>query len=357
MGHLAHNSNLSIKAILALAAYGDMCKLKGDTAAATKNTRSWPRTTPSIGRRWRTRATTRCWLSTSREHWSQKYNLVWDKILKLERLPAGRGGEGNRLLQERAGQPYGLPLDSRTKGTKTDWTIWSATLADNQMDFEALIAPIVKYLDHTTARQPFADQYNTDKIGSVGMHARPVIGGVFIKMLADRALWTKWAGLDKAKADHWAPLPPKPTITDIIPTSQKDPQRWRDTTDAPPEGWTAANFDDQSWKEGMGAFGNDVPHHTDWKSADIWIRRTWTLPAGSFHHLEFNLMHDEDIEVYVDGVLAAKEPGYINGYDVFEIKPEALALLKPGAKVTIAAHCHQTVGGQGIDVGLVDVTP
>ena len=36
MGHLAHNANLSIKAILALAAYGDMCKLHGDEAGAAR---------------------------------------------------------------------------------------------------------------------------------------------------------------------------------------------------------------------------------------------------------------------------------------------------------------------------------
>ncbi len=69
-----------------------------------------------------------------------------------------------------------------------------------------------------------------------------------------------------------------------------------------------------------------------------------------------NIYHDEDIEVYLNGVLAVREPGYINSYETFEITPAALALLKPGATVTVAAHCHQTTGGQGIDVGLSDVS-
>ncbi len=354
MGHLAHNANLSLKAILALAAYGDMCRIKGDTA----NAQRYARLAREDAANW-------VKVADAGDHsllafdkpgtWSQKYNLVWDRILRLNVFPAEVAAKETAFYKSVL-QPYGLPLDSRTKLTKTDWTVWSATLAERQEDFETLIAPIVNYLDHTTARVPFADSYKTDEVGSKGMHSRPVIGGVFIKLLADRALWAKWAGMDKAKAADWALLPASPKIVDVIPTARTSPQMWRYTTDAPPEGWNAPGFDDKAWKEGKSAFGKSVPHHTEWSTADIWIRRTWTLPQGNFGHLGLNIFHDEDIEVYVDGVLAAKEPGYITAYDVFEIKPEALALLKPGATVTVAAHCHQTVGGQGIDIGLVDVT-
>lgn len=355
MGHLAHNANLSVKAVLALAAYGDMCRIKGDTANAAKymklakdDAAHWVKVAD---------AGNHSLLAFDKPGtWSQKYNLVWDKILKLNIFPPEVASKEVAFYKSVL-QPYGLPLDSRTKGTKTDWTVWSATMADNQLDFETLIAPILKYLNNTTARSAFADQYETNKVGSVGMHARPVIGGVFIKMLADRAIWTKWAGMDKMKVGNWATLPPPPKVTEVIPTAQHDPKNWRYTTEKPPEGWTAPAFNDMQWKEGPAGFGDQGSHHTDWKTSDIWIRRTWTIPQGVYRHLQFNVFHDEDIEVYVNGVPALTDQGFITSYDVFDIKPEALALLKPGATVTVCAHCHQTTGGQGLDVGLAEVTP
>jgi hypothetical protein len=88
---------------------------------------------------------------------------------------------------------YGLSLDSRKKVTKTDWSVWTATLADNQVEFESLVSPIYDYLNQTTARDPLADSYQVVNIKSRGMHARPVVGGVFIRLLDDKALWQKWA--------------------------------------------------------------------------------------------------------------------------------------------------------------------
>ena len=52
---------------------------------------------------------------------------------------------------------------------------------------------------------------------------------------------------------------------------------------------------------------------------------------------------------------AAGEGGFTSGYVPLEIRPAARALLKPGARVLLAVHCHQTGGGQNIDVGLVNV--
>ncbi len=362
MGHLAHNSNLSVKAIVALAAYADMCRMRGETANATK----YMTLARGFAQHW-------VQASSDGDHsrlafdqpntWSQKYNLVWDKILGLNVFPAGVS-EAEVANYKAKLQPYGVPLDSRTHGTKSDWTIWSATLADNQRDFETLTDPMYAYLNETTARQPFADQYATDDIHNVGMHARPVIGGVFIKMLADPAIWKKWSSGDPVKVAGWAPLPAAPKVAYIVPTSTVTPVAWHYVTTAnkPAANWYKTDFDDSGWKTGNAPFGSGLPngiaHGTDWNDTpgDIWMRRTLTLPDTPASNLTFMVYHDEDIEIYVNGVLAASEAGYNNGYDALEITPEAKALLKPGATVTLAVHVTQTGGGQGVDLGLANIT-
>jgi hypothetical protein len=354
MGHLAHNANLSVKAILGLAAYGDLCKMRGDVAGTKRyaqlakvDAANWVR------------------VAAEEDHyrlafdkpntWSQKYNLVWDRILGLNVFPQSVA-KNEVLFYKSVMQRYGVPLDSRTHLTKTDWSIWSATLAENQADFESFVAPIYDYLDHTTARDPIADSYVTDKITSGGMHARPVVGGFFITMLTDRSIWQKWASRDKLNVSNWAPLPPAPTMTAVVPTSIQIPVDWHYTTDKPAEDWMQPDFNDSGWRAGPGGFGTVGGAHTGWTTDDIWIRRTFTMPEGHFKDLQFDVFHDEDVEIYVNGTLAATEGGYTTDYLPLEILPAARKLLKSGAKITLAAHCHQTVGGQDIDIGLVDIS-
>ena len=357
MGHLAHNANLSVKAILGLAAYGDLCKQRGDKINAEKYAKlakvdaaHWVKVAAD-GDHFR--------LAFDKPNtWSQKYNLVWDRILGLNVFPPSVAqmevAHYKKMLQR-----FGVPLDSRTKLTKTDWSFWSASLAENQVDFEAIISPTYDYLNQTRSRSPFVDSYETDKVNSDGMRARPVIGGVFIKMLTDRAIWKKWASADKTKSGNWAPLPESPKSTIVIPTAKTAPAKWRYTTKQPADNWTAPDFDASAWAEGLSSFATPgtpgAVRNTDWHTSDIWLRREVTLPDKKFSNLQFYVCHDEDVEIYVNGVLAATESGFNASYDTLEIKPAAMALLKPGATFTLAVHCHQTEGGQNIDVGMVNV--
>jgi hypothetical protein len=359
MGHLAHNTNLSVKAIVALAAYADLCRRRGETANAAKYS--------ALAHKFALH-----WMQVADQGpasllafdkpgtWSQKYNLVWDKILGLNVFPASVSQKETAYYKSVL-QPYGLPLDSRTHVTKSDWTVWSATLADNRPDFEALTTPMYDYLNQTTSRLPYADSYASDDISNSGMHARPVIGGVFVKMLADPALWRKWSGQDKTVVAGWAPLPVPPAVTYVVGTSITAPAPWRyvTTATAPAADWFKTGFDDSAWKTGVGAFGTGVPGPmktgTPWNTSDIWLRRTITMPAKASPNLAFMVYHDEDVDIYVDGIPAATEAGFNNGYEALEISPEAQALLKPGATVTLAAHVHQTVGGQGFDMGIASI--
>ena len=357
MGHLAHNANLSVKAILGLAAYGDMCKMRGDTAGAEKyaamakkDAEHWMKAAAD-GDHYR--------LAFDKPNtWSQKYNLVWDRILGLNVFPP-EVARKELAFYKSVMQKYGVPLDSRTHLTKTDWSIWSATMAEDQADFEAMISPIYDYLNTTPTRSQLVDSYVTDKLNSDGMRSRSVVGGIFVKMLSDRAIWKKWASRDQAKVGPWAPLPVPPEVTDIVPTSQHKKQRWHYTIEKPAENWNQPGFDDHAWKEGPGGFGTrgtpGAVIGTTWKTDDIWIRRTFVMPQGEHHNVQLNVYHDEDVEIYLNGVLAASASGFENSYQPMDLTKTALAELKPGAKVTLAVHCHQTEGGQGVDVGICEV--
>ena len=190
-GHLAHNANLSVKAILALGAYGMLCDMAGKKDEA----KAYRQTARDMAAKW-------VQMADDGDHsrlafdkpgtWSQKYNLVWDRILGMEIFPPEVARKEIAYYKTRLNQ-FGLPLDSRAALTKTDWLTWSATLAESQKDFEALIGPTYDYFDQTPKRIPMTDLYQTDDLGSGWLHSRPVIGGVFIKMLPDPVIWRKWA--------------------------------------------------------------------------------------------------------------------------------------------------------------------
>ena len=354
MGHLAHNSNLSIKAILGIAAYADLCRMRGDTKTANRLTTAakeyavhWQKAADEGGH-------SRLAFDQPKT-WSQKYNLVWDTILGLNIFsPTVAANEIS--FYKSVIQPFGVPLDSRTHLTKTDWSLWSATLATKRSDFEAIVSPIYDYLNTTSARSPLVDSYVTDKIDSDGMHARPVVGGIFIKMLTDAALWKKYASRDHQAVGPWAPMPVPPVVTELVATSKVTPQTWTYTTTAPPEIWTSPGFDASGWKTGVGGFGSKgtpgIEVRTEWTSDDIWLRREMIVPEFGKGRPIFITYHDEDVEIYVNGVRASSEGGFVTTYSNLDIAPAALKELIPGTKVTIAVHCHQTTGGQGIDVGL-----
>jgi len=204
-GHLAHNANLSIKAIEGLAAYAEIARGVGKADVAAE----YAGLAHSMADKWEPLAREgdpgvpgkRSVIAGADDHyklafdqtgtWSQKYNLVWDTILGFNLFPA-RIRQAEIAFYLKHLNRYGLPLDNRKDYTKLDWQIWTATLADSPADWNALVDPIGRWINETPTRVPLTDWYGTKTGEQVGFQARSVVGGVYIKVLADKALAEKW---------------------------------------------------------------------------------------------------------------------------------------------------------------------
>jgi hypothetical protein len=189
-GHLAHNANLSIKAILALGGYSILADMTGRKSEAA----TYRQLAKDMAGRW-------VQMAQDGDHyklafdkpdtWSQKYNLVWDRILGLNLIPAEVAKTEIHFYQGHLNR-FGLPLDSRRDYTKLDWEVWTATLSDNRDQFNGLIAPLQHFVDESPSRVPLTDWYSTADGKQSGFQARSVVGGVYIPLLANPDLWKKW---------------------------------------------------------------------------------------------------------------------------------------------------------------------
>ena len=228
-GHLAHNVNLSAKAICGLGSFAKLCKMRGDKAKAAE-----------FGKLAKEFAAKCVAAAADGDHsrlaydkpgtWSQKYNATWDRILGFGLWPAATWRSEMDFYKSHQNK-YGLPLDSRKDYTKLDWTLWTATLTQNRADFDALAAPLYDFLNATPDRVPMTDWFDTKTARKVGFQARSVVGGVFLQMLYDMGTWKKWSSRDVTKAANWAPLPTPPLMKTVVPTSENEPANWHYTTE------------------------------------------------------------------------------------------------------------------------------
>jgi hypothetical protein len=244
----------------------------------------------------------------------------------------------------------GLPLEGHTWQGKDNWGYRSFTAKE---ELQRAYVGLLGALRPMIAQGVSAAVYTQTTDVEIEVNGLMTYDRAVLKMDADTI----------AKAARKLYLPP-PKVTTLVPTSEQTAQTWRFTTDKPADGWQKPEFDDFGWKSGPGGFGEpSTPGSvvkTNWKTNDIWLRREFDLKAqgitlNSLHELALRIHHDEDTEVFLNGELIAKTTGFTTQYVEVPLDDITRKALKPG-KNTLAVHCHQTGGGQYIDVGIVDVS-
>jgi hypothetical protein len=241
----------------------------------------------------------------------------------------------------------GLPLKGHTWQGEKNWGYRSFTNAETLTK---------AYVDLMRRLHPMIEQHGLS--AAIYTQTTDVEVEVNGLMTYDRAI-VKMPIATVAKANRFQ-FPPAPKQVVLSPTaSQHVGATWRYTTSKPADDWMKPAFDAGSWKEGRAGFGTQgTPGSiigTEWKTPDIWLRREFTL-SNRPRELRLLMCHDEDAEVYINGVLATKTTRHIGDYQEFDVSAGAVGSLREGKNV-IAVHCRQTTGGQYIDAGLVELVP
>lgn len=184
-GHLAHNVNLSVKAIIGIAAWGMLLGMMGKKDEEAK----YVAVARDLAKQWKEKAydpATGCYRLAfdQPETWSIKYNLVWDKLFGLDIFDKDIFETEVASYMNRINR-YGLPLDSRRDYSKSDWQMWSTVLTDNKEYEQAIIDAMWTCMSEIRERVPFSDWYNTSTPHMVGFQNRTVQGGLFINLLKD----------------------------------------------------------------------------------------------------------------------------------------------------------------------------
>lgn len=239
----------------------------------------------------------------------------------------------------------GLPVDGHTWQDKKNW---GYRTFDNSNALTDAFVLLTRQLHPLVGKGLSAAVYTQTTDVEIEVNGLMTYDRAMVKMDAERIT-----------AANKRLYQPAPVLKNIVETSQQDSATWRFTTDKPDDKWSESKFDDSKWRNGPAGFGTEgtpgTRVRTRWDSPDIWIRRTFRLEAAPVAPWLI-MHHDEDAEVYVNGTLVTQVKGYTTDYGLIPLTTDAARSFRAGDN-TIAVHCHQTGGGQYIDVGVADEVP
>lgn len=184
-GHLAHNCNLSLKAIMGIAGYSVILRMRGEIEEADKYfsvaksmAENWTNTAANSDGSFRL-TFDRC------DTFSMKYNMIWDKLWHMN-LFAPSVYYSEFSSNKKHINAYGMPLDNRKTYTKSDWLLWTACFAPTKKEFNDFIEPMWNCYNVTPSRVPMTDWYDTVTSQVIGFRHRSVQGGLFLKLLEEK---------------------------------------------------------------------------------------------------------------------------------------------------------------------------
>ena len=318
-GHWAHNANLSIKAIMGIAAYAELCKMRGRTDLYTRYM--------DIAKRM-----AQVWEIDARDgdhyklafdrggSWSQKYNLVWDKLWGINIFPKQVMEREIKYYLTKQ-NTYGLPLDNREKYSKSDWIIWTASMADDTETFLKFSDPLWKWVNETTDRVPLCDWFWTDSRHMRGFRARSVIGGHWMRVLMDKYAPAStapeaWAPQGYKIRSRWAAEVTPENVLPEYPRPQLVRQEWQNlnglwdyrvtTARAIPTEWDGKILVPFPLESSL----SGVMRMLD-KNNFLWYQREFTVPAewaGRQVRINFGAA-DYMARVYVNGNFVGSHTG------------------------------------------------
>ena len=94
----------------------------------------------------------------------------------------------------------------------------------------------------------------------------------------------------------------------LLKTSAGEAWTSKYTTDTPAGKWMLPEYNDEDWKEGMGAYGVTPDSrlvNTPWASDHLWVRREFELEHDvSQETIVIDSSYDDAVTLYINGIEA-----------------------------------------------------